>query len=154
MYIEPLLINFTHQTEGPMMRYSGSRVQIALGVIVLLWGCGSGGGNSPNITVNPPPTITTEPTSRTVRIGQATTFSVTASGTGALTYQWLKNGAAIIGATSSSYTTPATTSADNGALFSVVVGDSSGQTATSNPATVTVITNVGVFVPTGSMTTP
>ena len=50
----------------------------------------------------------TQPASVTVGLGQTATFSVTASGSGTLTYQWYKNGAAIIGATSSSYTTPPT----------------------------------------------
>ena len=61
-----------------------------------------------------------------------------ASGTGNLTYQWSKNGAAISGATSASYTTPATTSADNGAQFSVVVTSSAGGSITSSTATLTV----------------
>src|ERR1700687_4294770 len=81
------------------------------------------------------------------------TLSVTASGTGSLAYQWSKNGTAISGATSLSYTTPPTTSADNGAQFIVVVSDSSGHSATSKTATLTVITNAGVFIPTGSLTT-
>jgi hypothetical protein len=40
-------------------------------------------------------------------------FSVTAAGTAPFTFQWLKNGSTIAGATNSTYTTPATTSADN-----------------------------------------
>jgi hypothetical protein len=62
---------------------------------------------------------------------------VAASGTAPLTYQWSKNGAAIGGATASSYTTPAAASTDNGALFNVTVSNSAG-TATSNNATLTV----------------
>ena len=54
--------------------------------------------------------ITTQPASQTVTAGQTATFTVTATGTAPLSYQWQKNGAAISGATSSSYTTPATTS--------------------------------------------
>jgi len=46
-------------------------------------------------------------------------------------------GSNIGGATSSSYTTPATTTADSGATFVVVVSNSAG-TATSNAATLTV----------------
>ena len=60
-----------------------------------------------------------------------------ASGTGTLTYQWKKGGAAISGATSASYTTPATAASDNGAQFSVTVTNSVGS-ATSNAATLTV----------------
>ena len=52
-------------------------------------------------------------------------------------YQWLKNGVNIAGATKASYTTPPTTQADNGALFSVVVTNRIGS-VTSNDATLTV----------------
>jgi hypothetical protein len=54
-----------------------------------------------------------------------------------LSYQWRKNGANISGATSASYSTPATVTADNGALFSVVVSNTAGS-VTSNNATLTV----------------
>ena len=92
------------------------------------------------LTVNPdpvPPSITAQPASQTIAAGQTATFSVTATGTAPLSYQWQKNGAAIAGATSSSYTTPAETASDNGAQFSVVVSNSAG-TATSNAAILTV----------------
>jgi hypothetical protein len=85
------------------------------------------------------PSIATQPVSRTVTAGQTATFSVSATGTTPLSYQWGKNGTAISGATSSSYTTPATTSSDNGAKYTVVVGNSMGS-ATSNTATLTVTT--------------
>jgi hypothetical protein len=83
------------------------------------------------------PSITTQPASQTVSAGQTATFRVTATGTAPLSYQWRKNGAAISGPGSSSYTTPATTTADNGSTFSVVVTNSAGS-ATSNSATLTV----------------
>jgi hypothetical protein len=95
--------------------------------------------NSATLTVNPDPApaITNQPASQTITAGQTATFSVTASGTAPLGYQWQKNGAAISGATSSSYTTPAETTSDNGAQFAVVVSNSAG-TATSNSAVLTV----------------
>src|SRR6266404_5609073 len=83
------------------------------------------------------PAITTQPVNQTVTAGQTATFSVAASGTAPLSYQWQKNGAAISGATSSSYTTPATTSSDSGAQFTVVVSNSAGS-VTGNAATLTV----------------
>src|SRR3974377_2405623 len=83
------------------------------------------------------PTITTQPANQTVTAGQTATFTVAASGTAPLSYQWEKNGVSIIGATSSSYTTPATTSVDNGATFVAVVSNSAGN-ITSNAATLTV----------------
>src|SRR5439155_986030 len=83
------------------------------------------------------PTISTQPVNRTVTAGQTATFSVTATGTAPLGYQWQKNGSAIAGATSSTYTTPVTTTADNGATFKVVITNAAGN-ATSNSATLTV----------------
>jgi hypothetical protein len=83
------------------------------------------------------PTITTQPTSQTVTVGQTATFSVVATGTAPLSYQWQKNGANISGANSPSYTTPATTSADNGWTFDVVVSNTAG-IVTSHQATLTV----------------
>src|SRR5204863_353406 len=61
----------------------------------------------------------------------------TANGTAPLSYQWQKNGANINGATSASYTTPATTTSDSGSTYRVVVSNSAGA-ATSNAATLTV----------------
>jgi len=83
------------------------------------------------------PSITTQPASQSVVVGQTATFSVAATGTTPLSYQWQKGTTAITGATSASYTTPATISADNGAQFQVVVSNSVGS-ATSNAATLTV----------------
>ncbi len=86
------------------------------------------------------PSITGQPASVTVTAPATATFSVTASGTAPLSYQWQKNGAAISGATAASYTTPATSTADNGATFRCVVTNSAGS-ATSNNATLTVNTS-------------
>ena len=83
------------------------------------------------------PSITTQPASQTVTAAQTATFSVTASGTAPLNYQWLKNGAAVSSGPSASYTTPATTTADTGAQFTVAVSNSAGK-VTSNAATLTV----------------
>src|SRR5258708_22018472 len=80
------------------------------------------------------PTITTQPANHTVTAGQTATFTVVAAGTAPLSYQWQKNGVNIAGATSGSYTTPATTTADSGSTFPVVVTNTAG-TATSSAAT-------------------
>jgi hypothetical protein len=98
---------------------------------------GSATSNAATLTVNVPPVISSQPASQTVNAGQTATFSVTASGSGTLSYQWKKNGSAISGATSASYTTPATASSDNGASFTVTVTGNSGN-VTSNAATLTV----------------
>ncbi len=88
------------------------------------------------------PTITTQPANQTVTAGQTATFTVVAAGTAPLGYQWQENGVAIPGATSPSYTTPATTASDNGAQFIVVVTNTAGSISSSvailtvNPAAV------------------
>ena len=83
--------------------------------------------------------IHTNPSAQTAIAGQTATFSVAASGTGTLSYQWKKNGIEIPGATSSSYTTPATTPADDNAVFAVVVKNGSGSTVASVNATLAVL---------------
>jgi hypothetical protein len=62
---------------------------------------------------------------------------VTAAGTAPLSYQWQKGTTAITGATSASYTTPATTTSDNGTQYRVVVSNSAGS-AISNSVILTV----------------
>jgi PQQ enzyme repeat len=114
-------------------------VCLCLSLVVTLAACG--GGISPAAPTTPtsvtPPAIMAHPASRTVAPGQTATFSATATGSTSLNYQWQKNGTAISGANSASYTTPPVTTADNGATFLVVVSNSAGS-ATSNPATLTV----------------
>src|SRR5919109_384593 len=114
-------------------RTVGAMLTVAfLGLI--LSGCGGSSSNSSNISV---PTIMTEPSSETVAAGQTATFTVTANGGGPLSYQWLKNGTDISGATAASYTTPSTESSDDGSEYSVVVSNSAGS-VTSSIATLTV----------------
>src|SRR5207253_2583875 len=53
------------------------------------------------LTVNTPPEITLQPQSQTVAQGGNVTFSVAATGTGPLSYQWRFNGTDIAGGTGS-----------------------------------------------------
>ena len=108
--------------------------------VVVSNSAGSATSTAAILTVNAAataPSVTAQPANQTVTLGQMATFSVTASGTSPLTYQWRKNTTNISGATSASYTTPATTSGDNGAKFDVVITNSVGS-ATSNSAILTV----------------
>jgi hypothetical protein len=106
-------------------------------------GCGGAGSTSGSDAGQASAvTISTQPASQTVAAGQTATFIVAATGAPPLTYQWQKNGAAISGATSASYTTPATTSADNGAQFVVVVTNAMGSVS-SSAATLTIGTAAG-----------
>ena len=111
---------------------------IALGLGVLAYGCSGTHSNSGSGA----PTITSQPTNQTVPAGQTATFSVTASGQTPLSYQWLRNETAISGATSSNYTTPATTASDSGSTFQVTVSNSLGS-VTSNSVALTITSGSG-----------
>lgn len=89
------------------------------------------------VGLSAPPSITKQPISVAVVAPSTATFSVTATGAPAPTYQWLRNGAPIAGATAASYTTPATTGVESGDRFSVVVSSLLGA-VTSSEATLTV----------------
>jgi hypothetical protein len=86
-------------------------------------------------TGNVPPTITTQPIGETVTAGGTTTFSVTATGTPGLSYQWYVvpagsvTGTLISGATSPSYTVPptATTTGNDQDQYYAIVTNPYGQ---------------------------
>ncbi len=101
-------------------------------------------------TASQTPTITSQPQDKIVSLGQPATFSVTASGSTPLSYQWQRNQVNISGATSSSYTLNTTQLSDDGDLFRCVVSNSAG-TATSNDALLTVTPNTA---PTAGITQP
>ena len=85
-----------------------------------------------------PPVVIVPPQNASVFEGQTATFLADITGAGPFTYQWRRNGVPIPGATSASYTTPATTiAADNGTTYSVVVTNAVG-TVTTASATLTV----------------
>ena len=125
----------TYTTQATAISDSGAKYSV-----VVINGTGFVISNQATLSVTAAagaPTITTQPAAQTVTEGQTATFSVTATGTAPLTYQWKKDGTSISGATSSTYTTPATSSADNAAVFTVVVTNGTGS-ATSSSATLTV----------------
>ncbi len=100
----------------------------------LLTGCGSG----PSTTAPPSQAvvIATQPANQYVPIDRTATFTVSATGTAPLSYQWSKNGVEIPGATGASYSTPDVSLADSGSTFQVTVTNASGS-ASSSPATLT-----------------
>ena len=97
---------------------------------------------SATLTVNPipvAPIITTSPTERTATVGETVTFNVIATGTPTPTYQWRKDGVAILGnpsATAATLSLSRITSTEAGS-YDVVVTNLAGS-ATSTAATLTV----------------
>lgn len=85
----------------------------------------------------PIPTITASPRAQTAALGGAFTLSVTATGTGSLSYQWYKGTTPLSGATGASHTVASAISADAGD-YSVVVANDYGSVRSAT-ATVTLI---------------
>ena len=83
------------------------------------------------------PVISVQPLSQEASVGQAVTFRVVASGS-SLTYRWLKNGAVIAGATSSTLSISSAQAADVGS-YSVRISGAGGGTVDSEQATLSVI---------------
>ena len=73
------------------------------------------------ITLANPPAITVQPVDKSVCEGLPIELSVTATGTG-LTYQWLKDGSPIVGATNPTYTIPSATFTNEGEYACRITG--------------------------------
>jgi alpha-tubulin suppressor-like RCC1 family protein len=115
-------------THTPLRR--GRLLAGLLLVMQALAGCLSGAG--PEV-----PTITDQPKDRIGFLGATVRFDVGVSGKPPMTFQWLRNGQAIEGATGIAYQTPFLTAADDGAKFSVRISNAEGS-VTSSEATVKV----------------
>ena len=115
---------------------------VAGSLCVLVAACG-GGADAPPPKEGAPlamaPVITQQPVDLSVTNGQPASFTVAATGTPPLTYQWQRNGAAIAGATAATYSIASAAPTDTSAVFSAVVSNVAGS-ATSNNATLTVTT--------------
>ncbi len=88
------------------------------------------------LNVNSPPSITTQPLGASVLVGGTATFSVVASGSGTLSYQWQKDGANLAGKTASTMILTNVQAADAGSYRVIVTNTLDGTTssATSNAA--------------------
>ena len=97
---------------------------------------GSVTSSNATLTVNVPPSITTQPVSQTLSAGQNVMFNVAATGTGPLSYQWTFGGANLIGATNAWLTLTNARMAQVGS-YMVVVTNSAGLAASSAALVVT-----------------
>jgi hypothetical protein len=127
--------NSSYSTPATTISDSGSQFTVTVSNNV-----GSVTSNPALLTVNAAmsaPVITSQPTSQTVTVPNSAVFSAAATGTAPMSYQWMRNGLSISGASGSTYMTSATSTSDNGAAFSVVISNAVGS-ATSAAAILTV----------------
>ena len=129
-----------NRSESLQSLQSLQSLKAILGACLLAALCACGGGSNgtgPAVDTPTAPSITQQPQSQSVTVGQVATFGVTATGTAPISYQWKQGGTAIGGATNASYTTPVTAMTDTGKTYSVTVTNSAGH-VDSNSATLTV----------------
>jgi hypothetical protein len=111
--------------------------RLAAGIIICLGiGLVDCGGGSSGATAPLGPAITVQPQSQTVNAGQMATFTVTATGTAPLNFQWRRGASPISAATGASFTTTAAIGADNGAQYSVAVSNDAGSVISNSAALV------------------
>jgi parallel beta-helix repeat protein len=140
-------------------RFGTRTVALALLLAVTVSACGGGGagggtgGAADSAAGNPPPpsatapTLTQQPAAASASDGGSATFSVAASGSAPLAYQWQRNGQDIAGATSATLTVDHVAVADSGAQYRVVVTNSAGSvTSTGAVLSVTPVTPVSVVI--------
>nr|WP_239556381.1 beta-1,3-glucanase family protein [Dyella flava] len=152
---------FFHSPGDPELNFEGGLQKIALRstftpgtVTVTASAPGLQSGSVTLTSVAPPvttqseaPVIIVAPQPAQTTSGYPATFSVVASGSGTLTYQWSDVNGPIAGATSATYTTPATTAANNGDTYTVTIADSFGS-VTSTPVTLSVDAPANVVITT------
>ncbi len=126
-------VKFLSVIAGRFRKSEGLRVAFAASTAFLVVFCiGCGGG--PTKAVLPPQalSVTAQPSSQGVKLGQPATFSVTVSGSDPISYQWKKDGVAIDGAISSSYMISATSAADNDSTYSVTISNAAGSVVSNS----------------------
>ncbi|MFC5496894.1 hypothetical protein ACFPOE_05045 [Caenimonas terrae] len=115
---------------------------------LILSGCGGGGSSDPAPAPAPPPpaapppapappSISTQPADTSATAGAPVVFSVALGNDSGASYQWLRNGVEIAGATQASLRIAPVSLLDSGATFSVRVANAAGS-ATSQGARLSV----------------
>jgi cyclophilin family peptidyl-prolyl cis-trans isomerase len=97
-----------------------------------------------NFTAESPPIIISQPTNLTIVSGSTATFSVTA--TNVSSYQWQAGTVPIAGATNATLVLPDVSADQSGSSYQVVITAPDGETTTSTPAVLTVVTGTLVQI--------
>jgi hypothetical protein len=126
--------NATYDTPDSSAADNGSIFSV---VVSNSLGTATSSGAKLSVFASATPAITTQPLSQSADVGQTVQFSIVASGSPVLKYQWQKNSAAISNASGPSYVTPVLTSTDSGSVYTVVVSNPVGS-ITSAAAILTV----------------
>jgi len=133
-------VNLPGATSASLVLANVTEAQAGTYTVVVSNAAGSVTSQPATLTVNPAlvaPTITVQPQSQTVTAGGTVTFTVSATGTPPLSYQWRRNGVNLPGATSASLVLANVTEAQAG-TYTVVVSNAAGS-VTSQPATLSVV---------------
>lgn len=130
--------NLVGQTSD-MLRLSNIQTSDAGSYRVVVTGAaGSATSNAATLTVNVPVTINTHPADQVVAVGGGASFTVGATGTGPLTYQWYKDGVVLAGQTSATLTLLNVQAADAGSYRVIVTGASGSVMSNAGILTVNV----------------
>lgn len=114
------------------------RTLSAVFLCAVLTACGGGGGGSEtNPPTEPPatsapPAFDQSPVSQTVTAGASVTFSVTLKDAAGASYQWLRQGVEVPGATQPSYVLAQATTNDSGSRWSVRARNAGGTTVSAD----------------------
>src|SRR5215471_17535580 len=139
---------------GPSLSISAAQLSDAGPYTVIVTnGAGSVTSTAAILTVTTapvPPTITTQPASMSIVVGNPVQFSVVASGTSPLNYQWSKEGVPINAATSPTLAITSAATAD-ASSYTVAVAYAAGS-VTSSAAVLTVLVPPSITTPPVSQT--
>ncbi len=123
--------NITGATASNYLRTNAQATNAGSYSVVISNSVGSVTSANAILTVNIPPTITTQPASRTINAGGTTSFSVVAGGTSSLNYQWQLNGTNLPSQTVSTINLENVQPSQAG-NYSVLVSNVAGSTNSAN----------------------
>jgi hypothetical protein len=135
-------MSITGATAASYAAPAGSVEESASYDVVITGPVSSLASNSVRITACVPVVITQQPLSVVRAVGQPASFSVAATGTAPLSYQWMKNGVNIAGAAGSSYSIPSTVTADAASYSVTVTGPVGAATSSSVALTLNIVPTV------------